>query len=68
MIVFIVLGIGRCEGALCSKVGTDCDVHKVVLDQIDKLELVNSTASEWREFVDGGDQDNLCLKHDILLI
>jgi hypothetical protein len=48
--------------------GTDCDVWKVILDQIDKLERVNSIASDWREFVDGGDRDNLCLEHDVFLI
>ncbi|KAI2493895.1 hypothetical protein MHU86_20622 [Fragilaria crotonensis] len=48
--------------------GTDCDVRKVVLDRIDKLERVNSVASEWREFVDGGDQDDLCSEHDVFLI
>jgi len=48
--------------------GTDCDVWKVVLDRIDKLKQVNSIASDWREFADGGDQDNLCLEHDVFLI
>ena len=48
--------------------GTDCHVWKVVLDRIDKLKRVSSIASDWREFADGGDQDNLCSEHDVFLI
>jgi hypothetical protein len=49
--------------------GTDCDVWKVFLDRIEKLDRVNSNAHEWRELVDGGDpDDDVCSKHDIFLL
>ena len=48
--------------------GIDCDVWKVVMDQIEKLEMVNSIAADWRTLVDGGDQDDLCSEHDIFMI
>ena len=48
--------------------GADCNVQKVLLDRIEKLERVKGIASEWREFVDGGDQDYLCSEYDIFLI
>ena len=48
--------------------GVDCDVQKVVLDRIEKLEKVNCFASDWRELVDGGDQDDLCSEHEIFLM
>jgi len=48
--------------------GTDCDVLKMVLDRIEKLEKVNSVAADWRALVDGGDQDDLCSEHDVFLI
>ena len=48
--------------------GMDCDVRKIVLDRIEKLESVNRYAAEWRELVDGGDPDDLCSEHDIFLI
>ncbi len=43
--------------------GTDCNVQKVVLDWIEKLEKVDCFASDWRELIDGGDQDDLCSEH-----
>ena len=46
----------------------DCDVRKVVMDRIEKLEMVNSIAADWRTLVDGGDQDDLCSEHDIFMI
>ena len=55
--------------ALKSVYGTDCDVWKVVLGQIEKLDSVNSSAHEWRELVDGGDPaDDVCSEHDIFLL
>jgi hypothetical protein len=41
---------------------------KIILDWIEKLERVNSFAADWRELVDGGDQDDLCSEHKIFLI
>jgi hypothetical protein len=48
--------------------GMDCDVQRVVLDRIEKLEMVNSIAAGWRTLVNGGNQDDLCSEHDIFLI
>ncbi|KAI2490954.1 hypothetical protein MHU86_23613 [Fragilaria crotonensis] len=48
--------------------GIDCDVRKIVLDRIEKLERVVNNAAEWRTLVDGCDQDDLCSEHDIFLI
>jgi hypothetical protein len=48
--------------------GTDCEVRNVVIDRIEKLDRVNSSAHEWRELVDGGDPDDVCSEHDIFLI
>ncbi|KAI2499793.1 hypothetical protein MHU86_14674 [Fragilaria crotonensis] len=48
--------------------GTDCDVRKAVMDRIEKLEMVNSIAADWRTLVDGGDQEDLCSEHDIFMI
>jgi hypothetical protein len=48
--------------------GLECDVQKIVLDRIEKLERVNCFAADWRELVDGGDQDDLCSEHEIFLI
>ena len=46
----------------------DCDVRKVVLDRVEKLESINRYAAEWRTLVDGGDPDDLCSEHDIFLL
>ena len=47
----------------------DCDVQKIVHDQIAKLERVNHFAAEWRILVvDGGDRDDLCSEHVIFLM
>jgi hypothetical protein len=48
--------------------GADCDVQNVVLDRIEKLEKVNCFAADWRDLVDGGDQDDLCSEHDIFIL
>jgi hypothetical protein len=40
--------------------GIDCDVRKVVVERIEKLENINQNPVAWRELVDGGDQDDLC--------
>ncbi len=39
--------------------GLECDLQKIVLDRIDELERVNRFAADWRELIDGGDQDDL---------
>ena len=38
------------------------------MDRIEKLEMVNSIAADWRTLVDVGDQDDLCSEHDIFMI
>jgi hypothetical protein len=43
-------------------------VRSIVLDRIEKLEKVNCFAADWRELVDGGDQDDLCSEHKIFLV
>jgi hypothetical protein len=48
--------------------GMDCDVRRVVIERIGKLENINQNPVAWRELVDGGDQDDLCSEHDIFLI
>ena len=49
--------------------GMDCDVRKIVLDRVEKLESINRyDATEWMALVDGGDPDDLCSEHDIFLL
>jgi hypothetical protein len=45
----------------------DCNIRKVEMDRIEKLEMVNSIAADWRTLVDGGDQDALWSEHDMFM-
>ncbi len=45
-----------------------CNVRKVALERIEKLEKANHLSAYWKALIDGGDQENLCSKNDIFII
>ena len=65
-----LLGFGRCEMNICTRNvhGPTCLVLQVVFDRIARLDSVNEAHDNWRNVIDGGDENNTCTAADIFAI